>query len=169
MSDSLIVSILSECIRAEIEVDDVQYDQMMLIYDDFNKEYLRDYISGLDVMGNLEVLSAPLFVEPKLKLSVKEIDFGVVDVSAAVATEKKVRVYVLTEKRVKSLEKRKCISLQWRGLSVNEKDEWKCRAREWNMLHNKKSTGYNRYLSHMYKEMSSVLTADVLLETVDVM
>jgi hypothetical protein len=164
MSDSLIVSILSECIRAEIEVDDVQYDQMMLIYDDFNKEYLRDYISGLDVMGNLELTSSPLCVEPKLKLSVKEIDFGVVDV----ATEKKARVYVMTEKRAKSLEKRKYISLQWRGLSVNEKDEWKCRAREWNMLHNKKSTGYNRYLSHMYKEMSSVSTADVLLETVDV-
>jgi len=154
MNELLIKSLLTECIKAEIEVDDVQYEQMMMIYDDFNKEYLTDYLRQC---GCLLQHSHP---EPglKLKLRVKDIDFDAV--SAPVLAPIKVsKPYVMTEKRARSLEKRKYISSLWRGLSVSEKEEWKCRAREWNALNGKKSTGYNRYLSHMYKEMSSVPTS----------
>ena len=144
MDKSLISSLLSECIRLEIDVDDVQFDQMMLIYDDFNVNYLDDYM-------RLFFLDVDV-IEPKLKLRVREIDFGVPVVSDVLLSKK---TYVLTEKRVRSLEKRRMISSQWRGLRVIEKDVWKQRAREWNALYNKKSTGYNRYLSAMYKELSS--------------
>ena len=148
MAKSLIVDLLSECIRSEIEVDEVQYDQMMLIYNDFNDIYLSDYVRLMCPV----LVDDVIILEPKLKLRVREIDFGVSEVPVMVVK----KTYVLTEKRVRSLEKRRFISSQWRGLSVQEKDEWKLRAREWNVLHNKKSTGYNRYVSHMYKELSSV-------------
>jgi hypothetical protein len=155
MDKSLILKLLSECISSEIEVDEVQYDQMMLIYNDFNDMYLLDYMR---LMCPVHLLTDDVSVlEPKLKLRVREIDFGDGDgflKTVPVTVVKK--AYVLTEKRARSLEKRRFISSQWRGLSVAEKDEWKLRAREWNVLNNKKSTGYNRYLSHMYKELSSV-------------